>query len=189
MPHSCHQLSALLTVPVARGRTPPSNLSTPGGGLFTQCWLGVPWTALVTSLPSFLMPMLIYSSPSFFPHSGRRGGGGLQTAAIPLYASCALTAHPSVAVWSSTVGQGVGLLRGGPGSKGCKSVVIFTSLPEEPTARAGLWLRGSTLFSLKWGILFFSGRPCFIFICAQEIGRSRKKPRMFTFSNFHTRGS
>lgn len=47
-------------------RTPPSNLSTPGGGLFTQCWLGVPWTALVTSFPSFLTPMLIHSSPSFF---------------------------------------------------------------------------------------------------------------------------
>lgn len=160
-------------------RTPPSNLSTPGGGLFTQCWLGVPWTALATFHPSFLTPMLIHSSPSFF--STIHNPPYPQTTAIPLCGSCALPAHPSVAVWSSTVGQGIGLLR----QQGCKSVAIFTSLPEEPTARAGLWLCGSVLFSVKWWILFFSERPCCILICAPQIGRSRKKPRMFTFSNIH----
>lgn len=93
-------------------RTPPSNLSTPGGGLFTQCWLGVPWTALVTSLLSFLTPMLIHSSASFFSTIQNSP----QTPATPpLHGSCALTAHPSV--WSSTLGQGIRLLCRRPGSK------------------------------------------------------------------------
>ena len=44
-------------------RTPPCNLSTPGGGLFTQRWLGAPCTALVTSPPSYA-PLFLFS-PSF----------------------------------------------------------------------------------------------------------------------------
>lgn len=35
--------------------TPPYNLSTPRGGLFTQHWLGVSWTALVTSPPLYFL--------------------------------------------------------------------------------------------------------------------------------------
>lgn len=83
-------------------RTPPCNLSTPGGGLFTQRWLGVPWTALVTSTPLFHPPNSFSRLPLSFLHSYSL----LASPCSPLSGSCALTTHPSVVLWSTHSGTG-----------------------------------------------------------------------------------
>lgn len=129
-------------------RTPPSNLSTPGGGLFTQCWLGVPWTGLVTSLPSFLTPMLIHPSPSFF--------STMQLSlSSPLCGSCALRAHPFVAVWSSTVGQGIGLHCRSLGSKDVNQSWFLQAFPKNPwTGRVSGCISGGFYSSNRDPILF-----------------------------------
>lgn len=115
---------------------PPRNLSTPGGGLFTQCWLGVPCSAPVTcdlspAHPSPFTLSLSFLSFFLFPALlfGPRPSRSLSLFSPALHllhslspAHCGSLKHPQ---WNR--GGGAALRK--PGQHWCKSVMVFTALP------------------------------------------------------------
>lgn len=96
MPHSCHQLSALLTAPVARGGLPPATCPLQE----EACLHSVDWERPALPLwPLPLTPPLFLSSACFFSTF-------LFSLCSPLCGSCALTAHPSAALLCGSPGSG-----------------------------------------------------------------------------------
>lgn len=145
MPHSCHQLSALLTVPLARGGLPPATCPLQEEAcLHSADWEcpGLPlWPPSPLSLRPCLFTLLSFSFP--------------QSSSPP--PSLRFMCPHSPPLWNclephSGVGYKPALQK--PRRQGCKSVLIFTSLPEEPTARAGLWLQVMPVILSKVVIFF-----------------------------------
>lgn len=135
MPHSCHQLSALLTAPVARGGLPPANCPLQEDA----CLHSADWEC--PGLPCWPLPLL---RPPPSPHS---------FSLLPLFfcpLSYSLSAppsvvlvpsrlNPSVVLWSAHSGTGGGAALRKPRQRRCKSVVVFTGLPwASPGAMVGL---------------------------------------------------
>lgn len=142
MPHSCHQLSALLTASLARGGLPLCNLSTPGGGLFTQRRLGAPCAALLTSPPT--QSFALFSFPLSFLHSYSAVPPPFSSPHSMVHALSQPSPPTSVVLWSTHSGTGAALLCGSPSSGDVNQSWFFYRLSwSEPKGQRGSrhWLK------------------------------------------------
>lgn len=104
--------------------SPRCNLSTPGGGLFTQCWLGAPRAALMTSpSPLTFFPRSFFS---ILPFCHRPLGVAPPSLVVSAPAQPQPPQNTAVR-WSTRRGIRGGTAPWKPRQRGCKSV--FTGLP------------------------------------------------------------